>query len=202
MRIAPIFLAATLVLTGCAGTKVSMYDGEVGADGKQNPTGAIAAINEATGEDIAVIDQAYSRSGVGKRRISAKAMKAEKLNARYGALLATMPQPPKLFILYFKPNSTDLVADSELLVPAMLDEVKNRPGVDVQIVGHTDTMGGDINDSLSRKRAEEVRDVLATKGLDGRIVETIGRGERQPIDHPGVDEYPSELNRRVEVLIK
>ena len=202
MRRLPLLLCVALVVTGCARTNVSMFPGEANAAGGINPTGAVAFLDPETGADIAVVDQANSRSAGGKRRVSTKALTPAQMQKRYGALLATVPEPPRLFILYFKQGSTELVDESGALIPDLFSEVKRRPGVDVQIVGHTDTTGeGGFNDTLSVKRAEEVKSLLATMGLDSTITRATGRGERDLRENTA-DEVPSELNRRVEVYVK
>lgn len=202
MHLRPALAFALLALTGCTATGVSMFPGEIGADGKQRDTGAVAVLDPETGADVAVLDQANSKSGVRQRHVSMKAMTPEKLNARYGALLATLPQPPRLFILYFKEGTTDLVDESSALLPDLFAEVKTRPGVDIQIVGHTDTVGQEAdNDQLSVKRASEVKVMLAQMGLDGEIIRATGRGERELRDQTP-DETASALNRRVEVYVK
>ena len=202
MHLRPALAFSLLALTGCTATGVSMFPGEIGADGKQRDTGAVAVLDPDTGADVAVLDQANSKSGVRQRHVSMKAMTPEKLNARYGALLATLPQPPRLFILYFKEGTTDLVDESSALLPDLFAEVKTRPGVDIQIVGHTDTVGQEAdNDQLSIKRASEVKVMLAQMGLDGEIIRATGRGERELRDQTP-DETASALNRRVEVYVK
>ena len=202
MRRLPLLLCVALVVTGCARTNVSMFPGEANAAGGINPTGAVAFLDPETGADIAVVDQANSRSAGGKRRVSTKSLTPAQMQKRYGALLATVPEPPRLFILYFKQGSTELVDESGALIPDLFSEVKRRPGVDVQIVGHTDTTGeGGFNDTLSVKRAEEVKSLLATMGLDSTITRATGRGERDLRENTA-DEVPSELNRRVEVYVK
>lgn len=202
MRVRPVLVFALLALTGCAATGVSLLPGEIGANGTQNATGAVAVLDPESGADIAVLDQANSKSGVRQRRVSMKAMSADKLNARYGDLLATLPQPPRLFILYFKEGTTNLVDESSALLPDLFTEVKGRPGADIQIVGHTDTVGQEAsNDDLSIKRAAEVKVLLAKLGLDGEIIRATGRGERELRDQTP-DETASALNRRVEVYVK
>lgn len=203
MRLHPVFALSLLALTGCAATGVSLFPGEIDPQtGKQRDTGAVAVLDPETGADVAVLDQANSESGVRKRHVSIKQMSPDKLESRYGALLATLPQPPRLFILYFKEGTTDLVDESSALLPDLFAEVKARPGVDIQIVGHTDTVGQEAdNDTLSIKRASEVKVMLAKLGLDGEIIRATGRGERELRDNTP-DETASALNRRVEVYVK
>lgn len=202
MRLLPALALASLAMTGCAGTGVALFPGEVGADGQQNETGAVAVLDPETGADMAVLDQANSNSGVRKRHVSMKGVSPDKLNARYGALLGSMPQPPRLFILYFNQGTTDLVEESNALLPELFAEVKSRPGADIQIVGHTDSVGPETdNDSLSIKRAGEVKILLAKLGLDDEIIRATGRGERELRENTP-DETASALNRRVEVYVK
>ena len=179
-----------------------MFPGEKNAAGGVNPTGAVAVLDPVTGEDVSLVNQANSRSALGKRKVSTKTLSATQMNARFGALLSSMPEQPKLFILYFKQGSTELVDESGALLPDLFSEVKRRPGVDVQIVGHTDSVGeAGLNDSLSVKRAQEVKALLATLGLPSEIVRATGRGEREQREATA-DGVPSELNRRVEVYVK
>lgn len=202
MRRALLIIAAALAISGCARTSLSMFPGEKNAAGGVNPTGAVAVLDPVTGQDISLVDQANSRSALGKRKVSTKTLSAAQMNARFGALLASMPEQPKLFILYFKQGSTDLVDESGALLPDLFSEVKRRPGVDVQIVGHTDSVGeAGLNDNLSVKRAQEVKALLATFGLASEIVRATGRGEREQREETA-DGVPSELNRRVEVYVK
>jgi outer membrane protein OmpA-like peptidoglycan-associated protein len=202
MRRTALILTLALTITGCAATRVSMFPGEKNASGGFNPTGALAVLDPVTGQDMAVLDQANSAAGIGKHAVSVKAMSAAAMDAKYGGLFASMPEPPRLFILYFKEGSSDLVDESGALLPDLFAEVKRRPGVDVQIVGHTDTVGPEaLNDTLSVKRAEEVKEMLSKLGLPGEIVRATGRGERETKE-PTPDETPSALNRRVEVFVK
>ncbi len=210
MRGFPVIIAAVMALTGCASTKVSLYDGEEACfdtalqKNVQCQTGAVAVLNDETGGDIALLDQAYSRGSARATRASVKNAKPEQLKRKYGRLFETMPKPPLKIILYFK-NDTDLVDDSRSLISSLFDEIKARPGADVEIVGHTDSMGErELNDRLSRDRAELVQSLLAGEGLDSKVVAVVagGRGEREPINNIGMDETFSPLNRRVEVFVK
>lgn len=200
MLIRPALIGLSLALAGCAGTGVSLFPGEKNAAGEVNATGAVAVLDPVTGQDVAVIDQANSKSGVKRRRVSVKNLTPEALDKRYGALLSGLPEQPRKFVLYFKAGTSELVDES--LLPELFAEVKRRPGVDVQIVGHTDTTGStELNDSLSLKRAEQIKALLAGLGLDGEIVRTAGRGERE-LKVATADNVDLADNRRVEVYVK
>ena len=198
MRLGGAVLVILLVLTtGCARTGVTMFPGEKGE------LGAVAVLDPETGADVAVLDTPNSRTGVnGGRSVSMKAMSADALNAKFGDLLSQVPEVPKLFVLYFREGSTELVDESNALIPELFEEMKRRPGVDVQIVGHTDTVGdGGGNDALSVKRAQAVQLMLVAMGMMPDIVRSTGRGERELIEPTG-DNVASLFNRRVEVYIK
>jgi outer membrane protein OmpA-like peptidoglycan-associated protein len=190
-------LVLLIATAGCAHTGVSLLPGEKGE------AGSVAFLDPKTGQDIGVIDQANSRAGIGPNgKLTTKTVSADLMGQRFGDLLSEMPEAPKLFVLYFREGSTQLVDESNALVPELFDEMKRRPGVDVQVVGHTDTVGDPTsNDTLSVKRAEQVREMLVSMGMGPQIVRATGRGEREPLEPTG-DEVASVFNRRVEVFVK
>lgn len=191
-------IAIALVAGGCAHRdSVILFPNEGGAE-----TGAVAVLDPATGRDLGVIDRANSRGRVSGHGVTVRGQKPAALDTRYGALLAALPEAPRGFTLYFVEGTTDLVAESRAMLPALFAEIARRPGADVQIVGHTDTVGkSDDNDVLSRRRAEEMANLLERMGLDIAIVRTSGRGERELKQRTG-DDVRSRENRRVEVLVR
>ena len=72
----------------------------------------------------------------------------------------------------------------------------------VRVVGHTDATGSDtINNPLSVRRAEAVRDYMAGKGVNPTRVATEGRGSREPVaDNANVTGRAQ--NRRVEIFLR
>lgn len=197
-----ILLAAALMASGCARTGITLLPGEKGLDGSQRPVGALAVLDPETGADVGLLDQENANGSVRGRTLAKKMLSGEETERRYGDLLGALPEQPRLFVLYFKEGSAELVDESTALIPELFAEVKRRPGVDLQVVGHTDTVGdGSSNDSLSVRRAEEVRAMLVRMGLEGELVRATGRGEREPLEPTG-DNVASVFNRRVEVLVK
>ena len=84
----------------------------------------------------------------------------------------------------------------------MRAEIARRPGAEVQVTGHTDTVGSDAdNDVLSQKRAEEILNVLVAKGFDRSIMSAVGRGERE-LKEATADNVGNPVNRRVEVIVR
>lgn len=197
-----LLIAATfMILAGCtASTNVSLFPGEKDDQGQQNETGAVVVLNPGGEQDVRVIDQANTRSGVKGTSVDVRSVSPEALEAKYGDLLNALPRKPALFRLYFKQGSTDLVDPS--VIEAVLSEIKARDGADIQIVGHTDTTGdGTLNDTVSAKRAESIKALLAEKGVDVAIARTSGRGERE-LRVPTGDDVENAENRRVEITVR
>ncbi|TLS67482.1 OmpA family protein [Mariprofundus erugo] len=72
----------------------------------------------------------------------------------------------------------------------------------VRIEGHTDDQGDvKVNQALSLKRAESVRDFLISAGADGTHLKALGYGEVRPIASNEF-EKGREMNRRIDVIIE
>lgn len=67
------------------------------------------------------------------------------------------------------------------------------------IEGHTDSTGNPaLNLTLSQQRAKSVHDYLVAKGVDGSRLDSIGRGDTQPLSGKAAND---PLNRRVAVVL-
>ena len=72
----------------------------------------------------------------------------------------------------------------------------------VDIVGHTDSSGGDaINQPLSERRAVSVADALIRNGIQRERLYVAGNSSRNPVASNDTPEGRSQ-NRRVEILIR
>lgn len=197
-----LIAASCLFVVGCAGstTGVSLLPGEANDQGGQNPTGAVVVLDPSNDQDIRVIDQANSQSGVKGSRVSIKPVTPEVLDAKYGDLLGALPRQASLFRLYFNQGSTELA--NPAVIDEVIAEIKKRDGADVQIVGHTDTTGdGALNDAVSARRAETIKALLIGRQVNPDIIRTSGRGERElrVTTDDGVD---NAENRRVEITVR
>lgn len=182
-------LAAASLLGGCASSKVSLY-----ADA-EGPTGAVAVFDPATDSEVGALTEANTWAAVG-----GKSLKPQRIKTPHTDLMARMPPPPRAYVLYFQEGKTDLTAESEPVLSALRLAV--TPAADVQIVGHTDTMGSSAdNDALSRDRATEIRAALVRQGLPVENAKVTGRGERE-LRIPTGDGVSEPGNRRVEVILR
>ena len=162
--------------------------------------GAVAVL-EANGKPVdAVVSQPDSRTKLGDATPTTRP--AGQLKGDEVALLSGMPPPPKSFTLYFVEGTTDLTPESQPALAELRAEIARRPGVDVEVTGHTDTVGSaEDNDRLSQKRAEQILGLLATVGIHRSLMTAVGRGERD-LREPTMDNVESAINRRVEVLVR
>ena len=182
-----------LVLAACQHSSLILLPDEGGGHGA-------VAVLEANGKPVdAVVSQPDSRTKLGD---ATPTTRPAQLKGDEVALLSGMPPPPKSFTLYFVEGTTDLTPESQPALAELRAEIARRPGVDVEVTGHTDTVGSaEDNDRLSQKRAEQILGLLATVGIDRSLMTAVGRGERD-LREPTMDNVESALNRRVEVLVR
>lgn len=101
----------------------------------------------------------------------------------------------------FPTNRADIQPQLRPILDQFASGLSGQPGTEVRIVGHADSTGSDaINDPLSQRRAESVRDYLASRGVDPRVVQTSGRGSREPVAD-NTSEAGRARNRRVEIFL-
>ena len=163
-------------------------------------TGSLAVT---TARRVTTLSEPYQSTAVDSAgQIRVAQTTPEAVQARWGAVLATLPGPGRMFVLRFETGQTTLTSESQADVPALLAEVLRRqPAVEVVLEGHADQAGDEqTNDPLSLARAEAVRELLVRQGLQATFVRVIGRGARAPlVDTPG---QANAVNRRVEVLLR
>ena len=189
-------LTLTLVaVSGCAKPELIVL---LESDGGQ--VGALEV--QSDGQNI-VLQEAFAGaqfSGVGEYA-QVEVDKAQLYN-EFAAALAATPEQPVQFVLYFEEGTTNLVAASKPQVQRIFAEIASRQAPDVQVTGHTDTVGTiEDNDKLALRRANSVREMLIAQGLQPALVAAVGRGERAPLVATG-DEVDEPKNRRVVVIVR
>lgn len=193
MKARLISVCMTAALAGCAHSSVVLLPDEDGGHGE-------VAIRKAGSETM--MSEANSRATLSGSQPTIKPLGPKGLKPNETALLGSLPPAAKSFTLYFLQGTTNMTAESAPVVEEIRAEIARRPGAEVQVTGHTDTVGKDAdNDELSRKRAEEILSVLASKGFDRSIMSAVGRGERELKEHTA-DNVSSAVNRRVEVIVR
>ena len=165
--------------------------------------GSASAVTLQTAKASATIDQPYVQGKVGAgSSISTAQSSAEEVAQNYAQVLALKPAAGYRYTLNFLIGSTDLVPESQALLPQIQAQAKAMEGGEIIIVGHTDRVGDAAqNDRLSRERALALRQVFIDQGFAAFRVRAVGRGEREPIV-PTADEVAEAANRRVEISVR
>jgi OOP family OmpA-OmpF porin len=121
------------------------------------------------------------------------------------------PPPPAMPVYETVTLSAGALFDfnSDVIKPEgqqQLDEVASKIDrtaqvMDVKVVGHTDSVGpAEYNQQLSLRRATQVRDYLASKGVASNLMTVTGMGETSPVADNKTKAGRAQ-NRRVEVSI-
>ena len=117
-------------------------------------------------------------------------------------VLSALPAAPQHFVLNFQFDSDELTGESKALLPQVLNAVKGHPVPEVQVIGHTDTVGSSTsNIALGLRRAEMIRKQLIDIGLDPRLIEIVSHGEADLLIKTA-DDVPEPRNRRVEISVR
>jgi len=189
----PLGVAPILLLAGCAAPSALLLAGEDG-----HPTGALAVLGKNGGEQL--LDKPLAAARMSRQHTTLKTMKTVK--PAYQRLIATLPPPSKSFTLYFIEDTTTITPASREVLEQMRAEVARRPGAEVQVTGHTDTLGSeDYNDRLSLQRAREIVEFLVSQGFPRDALSAVGRGERDLAVQTG-EGVANAQNRRVEVIVR
>lgn len=201
-RISPktLFAAVSLaMLVGCATppapknlsyvTLLASPDGGVGK----------VVVKGAKGEQV--IDQVHYAALLDGSAVPAPVDEAT-FQRDFATAMAARPELPQHFVLYFETGGAQLTAESQALLPTIVEAAANRATVDLSVIGHSDTVGKpELNEALSLKRAQAVAELLKGKGLKVDALAVESHGERNLLV-PTPDETPEPRNRRVEISIR
>jgi outer membrane protein OmpA-like peptidoglycan-associated protein len=84
---------------------------------------------------------------------------------------------------------------------AVLQALRDQPGAQVLIVGHTDSVGSDAyNMGLSQRRADSVANYLVQNGVPRQSIRTEAKGESEPVAS-NANAQGRAQNRRVEITL-
>ena len=184
---------AALLLGGCATSSVTLL-----ADDGSPASGALAVIEE-DGSEV-VLDKPMTAGKLTSGTTKVRPVK--EIKPGYQQLISGLPAPPRHFTLNFVQGTTDITAASRPVLDQIRQEVTNRPGAAIEVVGHTDTVGSEAdNDRLSEQRAAQVVKVLVGEGFAEDLLFATGRGERE-LKVMTADNVSNESNRRVEVVVR
>jgi len=98
-------------------------------------------------------------------------------------------------------NSANLTTLAKTNLDKLITVLKNNPDTNINIYGHTDSIGSDaVNLRISSQRAEAVKNYLVANGISASRMFTEGLGKSSPIASNDTDAGRAK-NRRVEFAI-
>jgi outer membrane protein OmpA-like peptidoglycan-associated protein len=173
---------------------------------------AQAAAEQAARDKAAAVDQQRAAEAeADKARQAAAKAESEKADLRaqllnqLNSILQTRDSARGLIV-----NMSDVLFDtgSFTLKPGAREKLAKisgivlaHPGLNLQIEGHTDSVGADeFNQQLSERRADSVRDFLAEQGVPASSITAKGFGKTQPVASNDTAEG-RQRNRRVELVV-
>jgi len=166
--------------------------------------GSVGAVLVSVNGQNKVIDTAYTGLQVDESgHLEDVSYSPEEIKQRFSALLDLQPQPSSVYVVSFETgSSTQLTPDSDAIIKVMLLDLSKRKAPEIRVTGHTDTVGStDINDKLSKKRAQTVVGILIAEGIPSDRLEATGRGERELAVQTS-DNVDEAANRRVEITVR
>ena len=102
-------------------------------------------------------------------------------------------------IVRFPFDSSEIDAEAASILNDQVAFLASHPDARVLVAGHTDERGSrEYNHALGERRAQAVRNYLASQGVTDARVETISYGEDRPVA-AGADEASYAQNRRAEL---
>jgi OOP family OmpA-OmpF porin len=103
--------------------------------------------------------------------------------------------------VHFDLNRWRILPESFPLLAQVAQVLRDHPSLRVRVEGHTDDRAADaLNATLSRQRADAVRDHLVQSGIDAGRLEAAGFGETRPVASNDTEEGRGK-NRRVEFVV-
>ena len=101
----------------------------------------------------------------------------------------------------FKSNQSDLLDTARDRLKQVADALKTMGHHEITVEGFTDSRGSEsLNQTLSERRAQAVRDYLAGQGVSADKLNSKGMGKADPIADNKTAEGRA-MNRRVEIVI-
>ena len=102
----------------------------------------------------------------------------------------------------FATNQANILPGAQASLNQVADALKTQAEHHFIVGGHTDNQGNDkINDDLSTRRANAVRDYLVVRGVSANAITAQGFGSHQPVgDNKTVE--GRAMNRRVEIIVQ
>jgi OmpA-OmpF porin, OOP family len=167
-----------------------------------NPDGSSGAVTIEDGQKSVVLDKPYAAGEVRGGVAAPVKVDPAQVQQIFGNALAAQPILPSHFVLYFEKDSNTLTPESQRQYQAVFADIKHRAVYEVEVIGHTDTLGNQQhNQQLSMSRAEMIRDRLVHDGISPKSISVAGRGQLD-LAVKTADQVAEPKNRRVEITVR
>lgn len=113
------------------------------------------------------------------------------------------PPPPPVaeappFLVFFDWDEYVVTPEAMAIIERTVQQAKKSGADAVQIIGHTDSSGAaSYNSTLSKSRADAVKNALTSQGIAANTISVEGRGESDPLVSTG-DGVREPQNRRAQ----
>ena len=150
-----------------------------------------------------LVDKPYVEANLrDSKSVQTSPIDKKSVDQTFGKTLAALPAQPTSFVVYFVEGTDELNPNAQRAIDGVAAEIARRPAPEIAVVGHTDFVGTDqFNDTLSQQRAVRVKDLLVKRGIPAKIIQTAGRGKREPLVKAS-DDVAEPRNRRVEIIVR
>jgi outer membrane protein OmpA-like peptidoglycan-associated protein len=169
------------------------------------PDGHVGAVvvHPLDGGKPVLLDKPYVEANLrDTKTVRTSPIDKKSVDQTFGKTLAALPAQPTSFLVYFVEGTEELKPEAKRAIDRVAAEVAARPAPEIAVVGHTDFVGSDqYNDTLSLQRAVRVKDLLIQRGIPAKMIQTAGRGKREPLI-PASNAVAEPRNRRVEIIVR
>jgi OOP family OmpA-OmpF porin len=187
-------------------------------DGKPRPNDEITFISSKSGKTFTTITNTEGKSVIMLKKGDKYEVFYNNLNekekvqqfeipeskGKYTLNLTLKYDPPRTITLknvFFDTGKASLRAESFAALNELVEALKIKPTMVIEIAGHTDNVGNkNSNQLLSEQRAMSVRTYLIKKGIDGKRIIAKGYGDTEAVSYNDTEEGRQQ-NRRTEVRI-
>jgi OOP family OmpA-OmpF porin len=115
---------------------------------------------------------------------------------------AAVVASPDRYLVFFDFDESELTSTAKEVIAEAAKTAKETGAAQIMATGYTDRAGPpQYNQKLSERRAASVREELLAQGIQASEIETVGRGENNPLVETG-DGVREARNRRVEIMLK
>jgi outer membrane protein OmpA-like peptidoglycan-associated protein len=179
------------------------------ASGSSDPDGDPLSYTWDFGDGTPPAKTTFARNTHSYARIGGYAVKVTVDDGKGGSCTATaqLPVVQKFTLtesagkVLFDFNKATLKPEAKSQLAKVLQVLKDQPGAQVDIAGHTDGIGSEAyNLKLGKARADSVADYLVQNGVPKQNIRTESFGKRNPIASNANAEGRAQ-NRRVEITL-